>query len=86
MWARDLTFDCRFRWLDAKGRPVILVTPGLALDMDGREMILVEEAEVPIMGRPNKVGEAIPGNYLYIQYHEETWPRGPASSRCRPRS
>ena len=68
---------------DNKGRPVILVADGLALDHEGWEMILVEEAEVPIIGRPNKPGEPVQGNYLYIQYHEEM--RAEESGNCAPR-
>jgi len=63
---------------------VIVVSPGLALDMDGREIILVEEREVPIMGKPDKAGKGVEGNYLYIQYYEET--RAEESENCTPRS
>jgi hypothetical protein len=67
---------------DDKGRLVILVSPGLALDSDGREMILVEEAEVPIMGNPTVAGQPVEGNYLYIQYHEKS---SDEAENCTPR-
>ena len=57
--------------VDPQDRPVILVSPGMALDNEGREMIVVEQAEVPIIGRPNPSGQPITGNYLFIQYSEE---------------
>jgi hypothetical protein len=56
---------------DVYGRPVILVAPGLALDNEGREMIVVQQTEVPIHGRPNPPGQPVSGNYVYIQYNEE---------------
>lgn len=56
---------------DVNGRPVVLVAPGLALDNEGREMIVVQQTDVPINGRPNPPGQAVTGNYIYIQYNEE---------------
>lgn len=48
----------------------LLVSPGLALDHEGREVILVEEQEVQAMGSPSDEDGHIPGNYLVIQYSE----------------
>lgn len=48
--------------------PQAIVTPGLALDADGREIILLEEARVQVIG--TNTGQ-LDGNYLFIQYREE---------------
>ncbi len=49
----------------------LLVSPGLALDHEGREVILVEAQEVLVMGSPSDEDGHIPGNYLVIQYSEK---------------
>jgi hypothetical protein len=50
----------------------VVVSPGLALDQDGREIILLEETEVQVMGTPSEVEGEVFGNYLCIAYEEET--------------
>src|SRR5215216_702856 len=50
----------------------IIVSPGLALDSEGREMILLEEARIQVIGQKSKKEGEPDGNYLYIQYREET--------------
>ena len=54
---------------DSEGHPTISVSPGLAFDNEGREIILVAEQEVPItQSSLTRTG----GNYLVIQYNEDT--------------
>ena len=49
----------------------VLVDLGLALDGSRREIILVEQVEVPVTGLPSNQGDPVFGNYLVIEYHEE---------------
>ncbi len=49
----------------------VVVSPGLALDQDGREIILLEDTEVQVMGTPSEVEGEVFGNYLCIAYEEE---------------
>lgn len=51
------------------GRPVVKVQPGLAIDPLGREIILLEAQEVPVMHDAPEQG--MKGSYLVIRYHEE---------------
>jgi hypothetical protein len=51
------------------GRPVVKVQPGLAIDSLGREIILLEAQEVPVMH--DAPGRGMKGSYLVIRYHEE---------------
>jgi hypothetical protein len=67
--------------VDEKGRAVLVVTPGLALDMEGREMILVDEGTLPILGKGGQ--GAVTGNYIFIQYNEQT--RAEEDNSCNPR-
>jgi hypothetical protein len=50
----------------------VRVLPGLALDSLGREIILVEPVEVPVSGKPTEPTEPVTGNYLVIEYAEES--------------
>src|SRR5205823_2339858 len=49
----------------------VLVDPGLALDGLRREIILVDQIEVPVTGLPSNQGDPVFGNYLVIEYQEE---------------
>jgi hypothetical protein len=50
----------------------VVVKPGLALDFEGREIILLEEQRKPVIGKHNRVGSVDLGFYLTIQYREQT--------------
>lgn len=49
----------------------VVVSPGMALDIDGREIILLEAREVQVVGKPSLTEGVVSGNYLVIQYYEE---------------
>lgn len=49
----------------------VQVLPGVALDSLGREIILVEPRDVPVVGKPTEPKEPVTGNYLIIEYAEE---------------
>lgn len=49
----------------------VLVLPGLAFDIWGREIILVDTREVPVKGVPSTTEGVVFGNYLVISYAEE---------------
>lgn len=49
----------------------VLVLPGLAFDIWGREIILVDTCEVPVRGVPSTAEGVVFGNYLVISYAEE---------------
>lgn len=49
----------------------VIVNPGLAIDKEGREIILLEPCTVSVRGRPSKPDEAVFGNYVVIEYAEE---------------
>ena len=49
----------------------VIVSPGLAIDALGREVILVEETEVDVVGVPSTEEDWVFGNYLTIEYAEE---------------
>src|SRR5687768_10799673 len=49
----------------------VVVSPGLALDQLGREIILREEAEVQVMGTPSEVEGEVFGNYVCLADQEE---------------
>lgn len=51
------------------GRPVVKVQPGLAIDALGREIILLEAQDVPVMH--DAPGQGMKGSHLVIRYHEE---------------
>ena len=61
----------------------VIVSPGLALDSEGREIILLEETPFPVVGRQSTVDGQVIGNYLTIEYREETRAEEPAG--CTPR-
>jgi hypothetical protein len=50
--------------------PKVRVMPGLAIDMLGREIILLEEQDVDVVGQHNASG-ACSGPYLTIRYQED---------------
>lgn len=49
----------------------VVVSPGLAIDALGREVILLEETEVDVVGVPSTEEDWVFGNYLTIAYAEE---------------
>jgi hypothetical protein len=49
----------------------VVVRPGLALDSEGREIILLEEERIAAIGKHNLVGNVDVGFYLTIQYREQ---------------
>jgi hypothetical protein len=49
----------------------VVVSPGLALDAEGREIILLEAVEVQVVGSPSSVEGVVYGNYLVIEYGED---------------
>lgn len=49
----------------------VFVSPGLALDFEGREIILLEEERIPVIGKHNFQGAEDVGSYLTIQYREQ---------------
>lgn len=55
-----------------KGTLNVIISPGLALDFEGREIILLEEERIPVIGKHNIVGTEDVGSYLTIQYREQT--------------
>ena len=75
-WLNKSLYTCGIaEGLDVKvkeGDPhTVVVYPGLALDPEGREIIIVEEQEVLVAGRPSVPGAPVLGNYLVIEYGEE---------------
>ena len=52
--------------------PQVAVSPGLALDNEGREIILFDEALVEICSYAGTNESTVVGNYLVIEYAEET--------------
>jgi hypothetical protein len=48
----------------------LVVSPGLALDDEGREIILTGEREVQVTGTPNPIEGRVSGNYLVAEYTE----------------
>lgn len=54
------------------GAPSVVVSPGLALDSDGREIILLEETPVEVISYAGTDESTVVGNYLVIEYAEET--------------
>ena len=49
----------------------VFVRPGMALDVEGREIILLDQKVMPAIGNPTPVGGQVDGNYLIIQYNEQ---------------
>lgn len=58
------------------GTRTIIVSPGLALDAEGREILLLEEARLTVPGKPHKKAQGsdatVEGLYLTIRYNEES--------------
>lgn len=59
----------------------VVVLPGLAFDHLGREVILLEPAEVVVSGTPSTTPGVVFGNYLVISYAEQR--SQPVSDGCR---
>jgi hypothetical protein len=57
---------------EALGSPTVMVSPGLALDSEGREIILLEETPVEVISYAGTNESTVVGNYLVIEYAEET--------------
>lgn len=55
-----------------KDTPYVSVSPGLALDNEGREIILLEEETVEVCSFSGTDASTVVGNYLVIEYAEET--------------
>ena len=55
-----------------KDTPYVSVSPGLALDNDGREIILLEETPQEVISYAGTDATKVEGNYLVIEYGEET--------------
>src|SRR5262249_16329128 len=49
----------------------VMVSPGLALDSDGRGIILLEETDVEVCSYAGENDGTVVGNYLVIEYSEE---------------
>lgn len=49
----------------------VIVRPGMALDSEGREVILPDEVSIPVVGKPSSQAGVVDGNYLTIQYNEQ---------------
>jgi hypothetical protein len=62
----------------------VVVSPGLALDFEGREIILLEEERICAIGKHNMVGEVDVGFYLTIQYREQKVAEEPGG--CAPKN
>jgi hypothetical protein len=58
--------------LPATNPHAVVVNPGVALDALGREVILLEATEVPVCGLPKTNPAWLYGNFLYIEYAEQT--------------
>ena len=50
----------------------IVVSPGLAIDGEGRSIILIEETVLNVVGVPNNDPSWVFGNFLTIRYAEAT--------------
>jgi hypothetical protein len=49
----------------------VIVSPGLALDSEGREIILLDQISIGVVGKPSIQPGVVDGNYLVIQYNEQ---------------
>lgn len=56
---------------DPVDRHSVVISPGLALDTLGREVILIEELRLRVRGQPRRPDGVQFGNYLVISYDEE---------------
>lgn len=59
----------------------VIISPGLALDIDGREIIVLEEQRLKVCGTPKRPDGVQLGNYLVISYSEEKV--APVQDGCR---
>jgi len=50
----------------------VIVSPGMALDSEGRELILLDQVSIPVVGSSSAMPGIVSGNYLTIQYNEQT--------------
>ncbi|MBL8298433.1 MAG: hypothetical protein JNN30_08810 [Rhodanobacteraceae bacterium] len=66
---------------DPADKHAVRVSPGLALDADGREIILLEERIVRVRGTPRRADGVQFGNYLVIAYGESKV--APLQDGCR---
>lgn len=57
---------------EVPGSPSVVVSPGLAIDSEGREIILLEETTVEVCSYAGTDESTVVGNYLVIEYAEET--------------
>jgi hypothetical protein len=59
-----------------KDSRIVVVSPGLALDAEGREMLLLEEERIFVPGKPHKTAAGsdaeVEGLYLTIRYNEKS--------------
>ena len=64
----------------------VIVSPGLALDADGREILLWEEQRVPVQSHSGSSDATVEGNYLVIEYRDEKYgtDNGACSTRGKP--
>jgi|CXWL01.1.fsa_nt_gi hypothetical protein len=56
-----------------KDTPYVSVSPGLALDNDGREIILLEDTPQEVISFAGTDATKVEGNYLVIEYGEEIY-------------
>jgi hypothetical protein len=55
----------------ATNKHAVVVSPGLAIDILGRELIVAADLEVPVSGIPSTSPGVVYGNYLVIEFQEE---------------
>lgn len=68
---------------EEQGTLNVIVSPGLALDAEGREILLWEEERVPVQSYSGSSDAVVEGNYLVIEYREEKLEE--EKSGCTPR-
>ena len=72
--------------LEIKGSstaPIVTVSPGLALDSEGREIILLDQTDVEVCSYSGTNASTVVGNYLVIEYGEEAIAYEPGSCVVR---
>jgi hypothetical protein len=72
--------------LEIKGSltaPIVTVSPGLALDSEGREIILLDQTDVEVCSYSGTDLSTVVGNYLVIEYGEEAIAYEPGSCAVR---
>jgi hypothetical protein len=60
----------------------VVISPGLALDVYGREIILTAPQEIFAVGVPSATPGVVFGNYLVIEYYEERTAAGAIECQC----